>query len=73
MTRIDWAGLMRLGLVELRLAPDAFWALTPGELLLIAGVTPGQAPLSRAGLAALLERFPDRPRPTVGPTLTERM
>ena len=61
MTRIDWAGLMRLGLVELRLPPAVFWDLTPGELLLIAGVGPAAAPLSRAGLAALLERFPDRP------------
>ena len=64
MTRIDWAGLMRLGLVELRLTPEVFWALTPGELLLIAGVDPARAPLSRAGLGALLERFPDRARAT---------
>lgn len=59
MTRIDWAGLMRLGLVELRLTPEVFWALTPAELLLIAGVAPERAPLTRAGLATLLERFPD--------------
>jgi uncharacterized phage protein (TIGR02216 family) len=62
MTRIAWAGLMRLGLVELRLAPEVFWALTPGELMLIAGVGPGRAALSRAGLADLLARFPDTPR-----------
>jgi uncharacterized phage protein (TIGR02216 family) len=67
MRRIDWAGLMRLGLVELRLAPEVFWALTPGELLLIAGAGPARAPLTRAGLTALLERFPDRM-----PTLAER-
>jgi uncharacterized phage protein (TIGR02216 family) len=60
MTRIDWAGLMRLGLVELRLAPEVFWALTPGELLLIAGFAPARVPLTRAGLEALLARFPDR-------------
>ena len=65
MTRIDWAGLMRLGLVELRLTPAVFWDLTPGELLLIAGAGPATAPLSRAGLAALLERFPDRPKAVV--------
>jgi uncharacterized phage protein (TIGR02216 family) len=62
MTRIAWAGLMRLGLLELRLAPDVFWALTPGELMLIAGVGRGRAALSRAGLAALVARFPDAPR-----------
>jgi uncharacterized phage protein (TIGR02216 family) len=61
MTRIDWAGLMRLGLVELRLAPEVFWSLTPGELMLIAGIGPRPA-LTRAGLAELLARFPDGPR-----------
>jgi uncharacterized phage protein (TIGR02216 family) len=67
MRRIDWAGLMRLGLVELRLTPEVFWALTPGELLLIAGVGPAPAGLTRKGLEALLERFPDR-----SPGQTER-
>jgi len=62
MTRIAWAGLMRLGLVELRLAPEVFWGLTPGELMLIAGVGPGRAALSRARLEELLARFPDKPR-----------
>jgi uncharacterized phage protein (TIGR02216 family) len=64
MTRIAWAGLMRLGLVELRLAPEVFWSLTPGELLLIAGLRPGREALSRAGLEALSARFPDAPRAT---------
>ena len=61
MTRIAWAGLMRLGLVELRLPPEVFWSLTPGELMLIAGVAPGRPALTRAGLAELLARFPDAP------------
>lgn len=60
MRRIDWAGLMRLGLVELRLTPEVFWTLTPAELLLIAGVGPVRSPLTRAGLEALLARYPDR-------------
>lgn len=73
MKRIDWAGLMRLGLVELRLAPEVFWALTPAELLLIAGVARAPASLTRAGLEGLIARFPDRPRPKTGaPTMTER-
>jgi uncharacterized phage protein (TIGR02216 family) len=67
MTRIDWAGLMRLGLVGLRLAPDVFWALTPGELLLIAGLGAAPGAMNRARLAAILERFPDRE-----PTIAER-
>lgn len=60
MTRIAWPGLMRLGLVQLRLSPEAFWALTPAELMLIAGVGRGREALSRARLAELLARFPDR-------------
>ncbi len=63
MTRIAWAGLMRLGLVELRLAPDVFWSLTPAELTLMAGdVARAPEALTRAGLVALAERFPDAPR-----------
>ena len=62
MWRIAWAGLMRLGLRELRLPPDVFWDLTPMELLLVAGSGPGRGALTRAGLEALQERFPDKPR-----------
>lgn len=62
MSRIAWAGLMRLGLRELRLDPDVFWNLTPAELLLIAGVGPGRPALTRAGLADLQARFPDQPK-----------
>jgi uncharacterized phage protein (TIGR02216 family) len=63
MSRIDWPGLMRLGLVRLGLAPDAFWALTPAELMLLAGLDgEDRAAMTRAGLGALAARFPDRPR-----------
>jgi uncharacterized phage protein (TIGR02216 family) len=62
MTRIAWGGLMRLGMVELKLAPEVFWSLTPVELLLLAGVGPGRAAMTRAGLEELLARFPDGPR-----------
>jgi uncharacterized phage protein (TIGR02216 family) len=62
MTRIAWAGLMRLGLVQLRLAPEVFWGLTPAELMLIAGLGGGRPALTRAGLAGLAARFPDKPR-----------
>lgn len=61
MTRIAWPGLMRLGLVHLRLTPDAFWAMTPAELMLIAGQDARPASLTRAGLDAMLARFPDKP------------
>lgn len=62
--RVDWAGLMRLGLGRLRLAPDAFWAMTPGELTLAlegAGlIAPGGAgPMRRGRMAELMAAFPD--------------
>lgn len=59
--RIDWPGLMQLGLVGLRLTPEVFWGLTPAELMLMAGADARPRPLSRTGLDALLARFPDRP------------
>jgi uncharacterized phage protein (TIGR02216 family) len=62
MTRIAWSGLMQLGLVQLRLTPETFWALTPVELMLLAGQGTGRAALTRAGLAELAARFPDMPR-----------
>lgn len=59
---LDWAGLMRAGLCELRLPPATFWALTPYELALMLGRTGGAAPFTRADLAALAARFPDLPQ-----------
>jgi len=35
---LDWPGLMRLGLGKLGLRPDQFWALTPIELAVMAGL-----------------------------------
>lgn len=72
MTPVAWPRLMRLGMVELGLRPDAFWDLTPAELFLLAGVTNGggSAALDRAGFEALLAQFPDR-APAEEPT-TER-
>jgi len=59
MTRFDWPGLMRAGLLGLRLRPDEFWALTPAELLLMLGHGSGAAPLTRARLDELARAFPD--------------
>lgn len=59
MTRVAWPKLMRLGMVRLGLAPDVFWDLTPAELFLLAGVDGAPEALKRAGLDALLARFPD--------------
>ncbi len=59
MTRIAWPKLMRLGMVELGLAPAVFWDLTPAELMLLAGIDEAAAPLNRAALEALVARYPD--------------
>ncbi|MEM6308186.1 MAG: rcc01693 family protein [Pseudomonadota bacterium] len=56
---LAWAALLRLGLSQLRLRPDQFWALTPAELMLMLGVTPQATALTRDGLAVLMARFPD--------------
>jgi len=62
MSRMAWSGLMQLGLAELRLPPAVFWDLTPAELMLMAGLGGGRPALTRAGLAALVARFPDKAR-----------
>jgi len=61
MTRIDWPGLMRVGIGQLGLAPEVFWHLTPAELHMLTGLDqPGPVPFSRARLDALVQAFPDR-------------
>ena len=56
---LDWPGLMRVGMRQFGLRPAEFWGLCPAELMLILGLEPGAGPLTRAGLVALLQRFPD--------------
>jgi len=52
---------MGFGLGRLGLCSAAFWALTPRELAaaIEAVAGPAHTPLGRAGLAALMARFPD--------------
>lgn len=59
MARFDWPGLMRAGLVGLRLTPARFWALSPAELLMMLGHGSGPAPMGRARLEELARAFPD--------------
>lgn len=59
MSGIDWPGLMRAGLHGLRLTPDQFWRLTPAELAVMLGVGGAGQTLDRAGLEALMTKFPD--------------
>ena len=60
MSGFDWPGLMRVGMQRLRLTPADFWSLTPAELALKLGHGPGQAMMTRSGLAALEAAYPDR-------------
>ncbi len=52
---------MAFGFGRLRLSSRDFWALTPHELAaaITALAGPARVPLDRAGLAALMARFPD--------------
>ncbi len=61
MTRIDWPGLMRAGLGELRLSPEVFWRLSPIELRIMLGAEAALPPLTRARLEELAAAFPDSP------------
>jgi uncharacterized phage protein (TIGR02216 family) len=56
--RFPWEEFMRLGLGVLKLTPAAFWAATPRE---IAAAFPRarREAMGRAGLAALMQNFPD--------------
>lgn len=56
---MDWPGLMRVGLHQLRLNPSVFWALTPAELQVMLGASAATAPMGRFELDALLRDFPD--------------
>ncbi|PZQ80501.1 MAG: phage tail assembly chaperone [Ancylobacter novellus] len=61
MNAFPWRAAMGFGLGRLGLCSAAFWALTPRELAaaIEAVAGPARTPLGRAGLAALMARFPD--------------
>lgn len=59
MSRIDWPGLMRAGLCELKLTPETFWKLTPIELKIMLGAENTAPALTRARLEELAAAFPD--------------
>ncbi len=56
----DWPTLMRVAYQGLGLSPEAFWAMTPSEFLILLGPENGAAPLRRDAFDALLARFPDK-------------
>jgi uncharacterized phage protein (TIGR02216 family) len=59
-----WDEAMGFGFGVLRLAPDAFWRMTPRELARAIHAVRGPyvAPLARTDFDDLLARFPDAPR-----------
>jgi len=61
MSRIHWPELMRVGMRDLGLPPDTFWALTPVELMILAGADGDAGAMTRGGFEALMRAFPDRP------------
>lgn len=62
MRAMDWPGLMRAGLGQLRLTPDQFWRLSPMELRMMLGTKWASPPLSRARLDELAAAYPDQER-----------
>ena len=63
---LDWPGLMRAGLRDLRLTPDQFWRLTPAELALMLGVADRPRAMGRDRLMDLMMAFPDAVRDRPG-------
>lgn len=63
MSTLNWGALLRAGLSDLRLTPDQFWALTPGELMLLLGLDRGSSPMVRTRLDELCAAFPDPAQP----------
>ena len=64
MSHIQWPDLMRAGLLNLRLRPREFWALTPAELMLMLGRGGADAPMGRERLTDSLRIYPDTARRT---------
>jgi len=54
-----WDAALHFGLGLLRLSPDTFWALSLRELRALGGAMRPAQGLSRAGLGALMRRWPD--------------
>ncbi len=57
--KIDWPGLMRAGMGELRLTPAQFWVLSPIELRIMLGAEAALPPLTRARLEEMAAAYPD--------------
>ncbi|WP_299870608.1 rcc01693 family protein [uncultured Hoeflea sp.] len=54
-----WASVIRFGLGRLRLPPEAFWALSLRELMVLLDNQAALDTTTRQGIEALMARFPD--------------
>jgi uncharacterized phage protein (TIGR02216 family) len=60
MQPFPWKEAIGFGLGVLKLAPEAFWHMTPRELALAIDAVTGQgAPLDRGSLRRLMKSYPD--------------
>lgn len=64
MKPFPWTDAMGFGFGVLRLAPDAFWRMTPRELAhaITAVRGPLPVPIDRTDFNDLMTRFPDKNR-----------
>jgi uncharacterized phage protein (TIGR02216 family) len=59
--KLDWVGLMDIGLHQLGLSTTEFWHLTPFELTVKMGLKQGQSNvMTRSVLSDLINKFPDK-------------
>lgn len=59
--KLDWAGLMQIGLHQLGLSTSEFWQLTPFELTVKMGLNPSASnSMTRTRLTDLINKFPDK-------------
>ena len=56
-----WAAMLRAAVVRFGLSPDAFWRLSLNEWRALVD-SAEEAPLARAGLEALIARYPSKDR-----------
>lgn len=60
-SKLDWPGLMYVGLHQLGLSAAEFWDLTPNELSIKLGVNGAMSSvMTRSGFSTLSARFPDK-------------
>ena len=60
LENFPWSDVYRLGVLELRLSPEDFWALSPRELAILLGAMPADQRAMRAEMVSLMNLYPDK-------------